>query len=109
MLETPATFAARLKQLRIRKGESLQKAADAVAISKPHFWELEKGESRNPSKELMERMAKHYQVTVAYLLGEQSEDEAKMGALFRDLRDLKPDQQANIRALIDSMKQKPKE
>lgn len=108
MPATPVTFAARLKHLRIRKGESLQKAADAVSISKPHFWELEKGDSRNPSKELLERMAAHYQVTVSYLLGEETEDAGKLGAMFRDLRNLSDDQQANIRALIDSMKQSQK-
>lgn len=108
MPETPLSFAARLKQLRIRKGESLQKAADAVSISKPHFWELEKGDSRNPGKELLERMAAHYQVTVAYLIGEQTEDAGKLGAMFRDLRSLTDDQQVYIRALIDSMQKSSK-
>jgi transcriptional regulator with XRE-family HTH domain len=109
MPEPLVTFAARLKQLRIRKGESLQKAADAIGISKPHFWELEKGESRNPGKELLERMAKHYQVTVAYLLGEEQENDGKLGAMFRDIRGLPDDQQANLRALIDSMIRNTKE
>ena len=103
MPDTPRTFAARLKQLRIKNGESLQKAAESVGISKPHFWELERGASVNPSKDLLERMARHYKQTVAYLVGEHYEEEGKLGALFRDLGDLKPDQQEMIRALIDSM------
>ena len=108
MADTPVTFAARLKHLRIRKGESLQTAADAVEISKPHFWELEKGSSRNPSADLLQRLASHYKVTVAYLVGEETEDAGMLGAMFRDLRGLSEDQQANIRALIDSMKHSKK-
>ena len=104
MADAPATFAARLKQLRIKSGESLQTAADAVAISKPHFWELEKGSSKNPSADLLQRLAGHYKVTVAYLVGEQTEDAGKLGALFRDVRGLDEDQLANLRALVDSMK-----
>lgn len=104
MPDTPQSFAARLKLLRIKNGESLQKAADAVGISKPHFWELEKGESRNPSKELLERIAAHYKQTLAYLLGEQNEAEGELGALFRNLKDLPEPQRAHVAALIESLK-----
>lgn len=104
MADTPVTFAARLKQLRIRKGESLQEAADAVSISKPHFWELEKGSSRNPSAELLQRLAAHYQQTVSYLVGEEPEEAGELGALFRDVRGLDKNELANLRALVDSMK-----
>ena len=43
------SFAARLHHLRLRKGYSLQKVADAIGISKAHVWNLEKGTSDNPS------------------------------------------------------------
>jgi len=36
------TLGARIAQLRRNKGESLQKVADAVGVSKAHIWELEK-------------------------------------------------------------------
>lgn len=106
MTGTPASFAARLKQLRIKKGESLQEAANAVGISKPHFWELERGDSRNPTKEVLERIADHYKCTIAYLLGEQTQEEGTIGALFRDVREhLDPHQLAQLQALVDAMKQ----
>lgn len=104
MAQPPASFAARLKQLRIKSGESLQTASDAVGISKPHFWELEKGSSKNPSADLLQRLAKHYKVTVAYLVGEETEDAGELGALFRDVRGLDKGELANLRALVDSMK-----
>lgn len=104
MTDAPTTFAARLKQLRIRKGESLQIAATAVGISKAHFWQLEQGAAENPSRDLLERLAKHYQRTVSYLVGEHPEDQGEIGALFRDFGELSPDQREQILKLVDMMK-----
>lgn len=104
MPEAPKTFAARLKQLRIKKGESLQDAATAVGISKPHFWQLEQGEGGNPTRELLQKLAGHYQQTVSYLVGEHSEDEGQIGALFRDLGELSDAQREQILTLVEMMK-----
>ena len=70
------SLGARLKELRVRKGESLQDVADAVKASKPHIWELETEKSRNPSLELLKNLADHFDVTVSYLLDETSSTEA---------------------------------
>lgn len=104
MSDTPATFAARLKQLRMKRGESLQDAATAVGISKPHFWQLEQGEGGNPTRELLQRLANHYQRTVSYLVGESPEKEGEIGALFRDLGELSDQQRQQILVLVDMMK-----
>ena len=61
---------ARLKELRVRKGESLQEVADAVSASKPHIWELEAEKSKNPSLDLLTRLAQHFNVSISYLLDE---------------------------------------
>jgi transcriptional regulator with XRE-family HTH domain len=63
---------ARLRELRVRKGESLQDVADAVKASKPHIWELEAEKSKNPSLELLTSLAEHFQVPVSYLLDESA-------------------------------------
>src|SRR6266849_3680333 len=57
----------KIKELRAKKGESLQKVADSVGVSKAHIWDMERGESANPSLELLKRIAEHFNVTVAYL------------------------------------------
>ena len=59
---------ARLKELRTRKGQSLQQVADAVGASKPHIWELEAEKSTNPSLDLLTKLAKHFGVPVSYIL-----------------------------------------
>jgi transcriptional regulator with XRE-family HTH domain len=63
---------ARLRELRVRKGESLQQVADAVKASKPHIWELEAEKSKNPSLELLTGLAEHFEVPVSYLLDESA-------------------------------------
>jgi len=104
MTDAPKTFAARLKQLRMKNGESLQEAANAVGISKPHFWQLEQGEGGNPTRELLERLAKHYKRTVSYLIGDHPESEGEVGALFRDFSELSEAQREQILTLVEMMK-----
>ena len=50
----------RLKELRIKKGKSLQEVADAVGASKAHVWDMETGRSKNPSIELLLKLAKFF-------------------------------------------------
>lgn len=66
------SIGARLKELRIRKGESLQQVADAVGASKPHIWELEAEKSKNPSLDLLTNIAQHFNVPISYLLDESA-------------------------------------
>ena len=60
---------AKLTTLRLKKGVSLQEAADAVGVSKAHIWELEKGRSKNPSAELIKRLADYFGQDVEFLVG----------------------------------------
>lgn len=82
---------ARLKELRIRKKESLQQVADAVEASKAHIWELEKGTSKNPSIELLTKLAVHFATTLASLVGEDPDapgEDPELVAMYRDLKNL---------------------
>jgi transcriptional regulator with XRE-family HTH domain len=65
----------KIKALRARKKESLQQVADGVGVSKAHIWDLERGESANPSLELLKKLATHFDVTVAYLADEAATPE----------------------------------
>lgn len=64
------TLGARIAEHRQHRGESLQEVADAAGVSKTHIWDLEQGRTGNPSMQLVERLADHFGVTVAYLVGE---------------------------------------
>jgi len=102
-----ATLAQRLKELRLRKKESLQEVADAINASKAHVWELETGKSKNPSIELLTKLANHFQSSVAQILGEDpnsSKEDPDLVAMFRDLKSLTKRDREILRSTIVSMK-----
>lgn len=95
----------------MKKGESLQQVADAVGVSKAHIWELEKGTSKNPSTNLLQKLAGHYDTTIAALIGEdpnESGEEPELVAMFRDLKALSDRDRETIKGLMKIM-QTPKE
>lgn len=103
---------AKLKELRMRKGQSLQQVADAVGSSKAHIWELETGKSKNPSIESLTKLAKHFNVSVAFLIGEDptsADENSELVVMYRDLKGLTPDDRDTIRRLMEGLKARIKE
>lgn len=95
---------ARITQLRLATKESLQQVADAVGVSKAHIWELEKGRTDNPSMALVTRLADHFGVSVAFLVGEDREaDDAEVDLqrMFRQAQQLDDRE----RKILDQMMQ----
>ena len=98
----------RLNSLRRKSGESLQNVADAVGISKAHIWELEKGRSRNPSFDLMQKLAGHFGVAVSVLTGETEEPgdrDLQIERIHRDLKSLSDRDRRLIEEMVRSMVQ----
>jgi transcriptional regulator with XRE-family HTH domain len=94
---------ARLYGLRQASGESLQAVADAVGVSKAHVWELEKGRSRNPSFDLVRKLAKHYGVSVDVIAGDEDQPDAKeikVERIHRDLDELSDRDRAVVEDMI---------
>jgi transcriptional regulator with XRE-family HTH domain len=101
------SLAQRLKELRLKKKQSLQDVADAVNASKAHVWELETGKSSNPSMDLLSKLAEHFGVPVAQLIGEDphaSQEDQELVAMFRNLKDLTPRDREILRSTMLSMK-----
>jgi transcriptional regulator with XRE-family HTH domain len=73
----------RIKELRLRKRQSLQQVADAIGASKAHIWELESNRSKNPSLDLLQKLANHFGTTVSYLIEEGSTNQTQAEAFFR--------------------------
>jgi len=102
---------ARLRELRVQKGQSLQQVADAVGASKAHIWELEKGTSRNPSMDLLSKLADHFSVTVASLVGEDPTapgESPELVAMYRELKSLHDHDRETIRLLMKTLKERSK-
>jgi transcriptional regulator with XRE-family HTH domain len=95
---------AKLKKLRMSKGKSLQQVADAVEASKAHIWQLEIGKSSNPSLDLIRRLADYFEVSVAFLVGENLDSENdNLTVMFRDLKKLEERDRETVNVLIKDM------
>ena len=95
--------------LRQKSGQSLQDVADAVGVSKAHVWELEKGRSKNPSFELVRKLARHFGVSVDALVGDADEpasEDMLVERIHRDLLDLSERDRDVVAATIAAMKAK---
>lgn len=80
-----------IKKFRVAHKLSLQDVADRVGASKAHIWELETGRAKNPTIELVTKLATCFEVGVADLVGENPEAEGErpeLIAMFRDLKGL---------------------
>lgn len=107
MEETKIVVGRRLKELRTRDKRSLQEVADAVGISKAHVWNLEKGESTNPSMSLLLKLAEYFRVGIADLVGEDpggEQEDQEIVALYRDLKHLGPRDREIVQAMIERMR-----
>lgn len=101
------SLGATLKKLRLRKGESLQALADAVGASKAHIWELETGKSKNPSLDLLTKLAEHFEISLSLLIGEKPEDETsdeKLVVMYREMKELTDSDQQLLKTIIQGMK-----
>ena len=100
------SFGARLKELRMKHNKSLQQVADAIGASKAHIWDLERGESKNPSLDFVKKIAIFFNVGIADLVGERPNDEDKSSAaaLYRDVKELSKDDIETIRLLARRLK-----
>lgn len=99
----------KLFSLRQKSGESLQGVADKVGVSKAHVWELEKGRSKNPSFELVRKLAAHYGVSIDVLTGQEPEPDAsglQIDRIHRGLENLSDRDREIVEQMIQAMKQK---
>ncbi len=99
----------KLKELRIRNNKSLQEVADAVGASKNHIWDLEKGNSSNPSLDLLTGIASLFKISVAELVGEDPNalnEDPELVALYRDLKGLEVRDLETIKVLVEQFKSK---
>ncbi|GMM93584.1 helix-turn-helix domain-containing protein [Qipengyuania sp. MTN3-11] len=106
------TLARRLRELRTARRLSLQDVANAVGVSKAHVFNLEKGITKNPSMDLVNKFADLYRVRVSDLVGENPDAEdqpAEVVAMFRDFRDLSEPDREMIGMMIETMKKKRRE
>ena len=102
-------LADRIKAFRIRKKLSLQELADAAGVSKAHIWDLETGRSKNPSIELVTKLADKLGVAVIALVGENpeaEEDGSRVLGMYRELKELNERDLDVIQQMIERLRDK---
>ena len=93
-----------LRKHRERARKSLQQVADDVGASKAHIWELETGRAKNPSIELLTKLAKTFDVSVSDLIDENpgaADDSPELVALYRELKELSEADRKAIQNMMD--------
>jgi transcriptional regulator with XRE-family HTH domain len=99
------SFAARLKEARLRSGKSLQEVADAIGASKAHLWDLEMGKSKNPSIDLLRKLSDYLNVSITRLVGEEDAGaDESLKVMFRQIQELDPKDRELLKAIIDARK-----
>ena len=100
------SVATKLAELRRQAKQSLQAVADAVGVSRAHVWEIETGRTKNPSLDIVRRLADHYGVSVGWFAGEVDDGtvDQQANALYQTLQSLSPENRQHVKAIIDSMR-----
>ncbi|NHK26378.1 helix-turn-helix transcriptional regulator [Parvularcula flava] len=96
----------KLGDLRRAKGESLQETADAVGTTKGHLWQLEKGNATKPAITLVQALADHFGVSIAYLVGEDLDAEdadPELVGMFRQASEFSPTEREILRNLMQTL------
>lgn len=100
------SLAVKLKKLRLKKGKSLQDVASAIGVSKSHIWGLENGKTKNPSCELLKKLADFFDLPVSNLIGENPnapDEDPKLVKIYRNLKELSEDDRETIKLLIEGL------
>lgn len=96
-----ATFGKRIKELRTKKGMTLDQLAAATGSSKSYIWELENKNPPRPSAEKLAEIAAVLEVTTDYLIGREAVtlEDAKDKAFFREYSNMPEETREQIRKM----------
>ena len=98
-------FSDRIKQLRMSARESLSRASSSVGLSKHHLWALETEKTVNPSLSVLKRISDEYNVSIAWLVGENEATDQSM-VLLRQLNEMSTEDQQFIHGIIGLVRDK---
>jgi transcriptional regulator with XRE-family HTH domain len=98
---TQPTFGKKIKELRTKKGLTLDQLASATGSSKSYIWELENKDPPRPSAEKLATIAEALGVTTDYLIGREEVTlaDAEDKAFFREYSQMSDDTREKIRAM----------
>ena len=98
----PTPLGERVRELRRKRGLTLETLAARVGSSKSYIWEIENKDVARPSADILHRIAGALETTAEYLLSaeEGSEPDAADLAFFRRYRKMKPRGKRQLRDIL---------
>lgn len=94
------TLGERIKELRKKRGLTLDQLADLTGSSKSYIWELENKSPPRPSADKLSKVAEKLGVTISYLIGEQAEEDASDANFYRNFQKLDPEKKEMVRRMV---------
>jgi len=93
----------KIKELRKKKGKTLEGLAKEANCSKSYVWALENSKSApNPTTEKLAGIASALGVTIEYLIDDVSpEEDAKDKLFYRRYRNMNPEDKKKLQAWIE--------
>lgn len=101
---TKTALGTKIKELREKKGYTLEKLADLTGSSKSYIWELENKAPPRPSAEKISKIAYQLGVTIEYLLDEGARvtmEDAADARFYRKYQQMDDKTKAKLRSLVD--------
>ncbi len=98
----------KIRELRKKKGFTLEQLAEGASSSKSYIWELENKDPPRPSGEKLALIADALDVTTDYLIGVEPGDlqTAEDKAFFRKYRRMDEPEKEKLRQMLDIIKKK---
>ena len=100
----PTELGSKIKELRGKKGYTLEKLAELTASSKSYIWELENKPQPKPSADKISKIAKTLEVTIEYLIGNEkniSVEDATDAVFYRKYQKMDDKTKEKIRSFMD--------
>jgi len=100
----PTPLGERVREMRKKRGLTLEGLAERVGSSKSYMWEIENKDVTRPSAEKLALIATALDTTVEYLLagdGNQKEEDAEDIAFYRKYKKLDAPVKERLRKMLD--------
>ena len=100
----PTELGSRIKELRDKKGYTLEKLAELTQSSKSYIWELENKNPPRPSADKVSKIANKLGVTIDYLIGTEAGitvESATDARFYRKYQQMDDKTKEKIRTIAD--------
>jgi transcriptional regulator with XRE-family HTH domain len=103
----PTPLGDKIRSLRQAKELTLDALAKAAEMSKSYLWELETSDDTNPTKDILEKLAKPLEVTAEFLANDGQVEATANDfdkAFFRNFRELDEETKRKLNDIMKALK-----